>query len=37
MLPYVLAIAAVLLTALSPSRGLTEPKALGIPFFREQR
>lgn len=37
MIPYVLAIVAVLLTALSPSRGLTEPKALGIPFFREQR
>ena len=37
MIPYVLAIIAVILTALSPSRGLTEPKALGIPFFREQR
>ncbi len=37
MLPYILAIVAILLTAVSPSRGLTEPKALGIPFFREQR
>ena len=37
MIPYILAIAAVLFTALSPSRGLTEPKALGLPFFREAR
>lgn len=37
MIPYILAIGAVLFTALSPSRGLTEPKALGIPFFREER
>ncbi len=37
MIPYLLAIAAVIYTALRPSRILTEPRALGIPFFREER
>jgi simple sugar transport system permease protein len=37
MIPYMLAIAAVLYTALRPSKVLTEPRALGIPFFREER
>ena len=37
MIPYILAIIAVLYAAASSSRNVTEPKALGEPFFREER
>ncbi len=37
MIPYALAIVAVLYAAASSSRNVTEPKALGFPFFREER
>jgi simple sugar transport system permease protein len=37
MIPYILAIIAVLYAAAGSSRNVTEPKALAEPFFREDR